>query len=159
MNLKSARTSALYLLITTSILMSCSNDNYSKIPEVLNIQNNTRDEFYVKYGFTDSVPNAYHKNIQLIGSMGQQSNYEFEYSMITDLWMSESKFNELVSQISIYKIQHNDTSYVNPKYFNKKSAWEHKVYNVYNSGLVHIFNDSITTSYNQLIVCDSMFTK
>jgi hypothetical protein len=156
MNLKSGIISALILFIVTSFFMSCRDDYYPKVPEVLYIKNNTGNEFYVKYGFTDSIPNAYLKNIQLIDTLGWHSYYEFEKSMITDLWMSESKFNELVSQISIYRIQHNDTSYVNPKYYNKKSAWEHNVEYIDN---IFSNNNQLTSSYNQLTVCDSMFTK
>lgn len=155
MNLKSAITSTLILFIVTSFFMSCKDDYYPKVHEVLYIKNNTGDEFFVKYSFTDSIPNAYRKNVQLIDTLGWHSYYEFEDSMIADLWMSESKFNELVSQISIYRIQHNDTSYVNSKYYNKKSAWEHNAYSDNN----YFNNNQLTSSYNQLTVCDSMFTK
>ena len=155
MNLKSAITSTLILFIVTSVFMSCRDDYYPKVPEVLYIRNNTGNEFYVKYGFTDSIPNAYRKNIQLIDTMGWHSYYQFEDSMVTDLWMSESKFNELVSQISIYRIQHNDTSYVNPKYYNKKSAWEHNAY----SDINYFNSHQLISSDNQLSICDSMFTK
>jgi len=156
MNLNSTIISAVIIFIVTSIFMGCRDDYYPKVPEVLYIKNNTGNEFFVKYSFTDSIPNAYYKNIQLIDTIGWHSYYQFEDSMITDLWMSESKFNELVSQINIYRIQHNDTSYVNPKYFNKKSAWEHNAYSDINYyGNSH----QLISSYNQLTVCDSMFTK
>ena len=155
MNLKSAITSALFLFTVSSFFVSCVDDFYPKVNEVLYFKNNTDDNFFVKYGFTDSIPNAYRKNIQLIDTLYFHNEYEFENSMITDLWMSESKFNELVSQISIYRIQNNDTSYVNPKYFNKKSAWEHSTF-----GDDNLFNvNPPNFSYNQLTVCDSMFAE
>jgi hypothetical protein len=135
--------------------MSCGDDYYQKVPEVLYIQNNTGDDFYVKYGFAESIPNAYSKNIQLIDATGRDGYYQFEYSTITDLWMSERQFNELVSQISIYRIQPNDTTYVNPKYYNKKSAWKHKTY----SDNHYFTGKQVISSYNQLTVCDSMFAK
>lgn len=155
MNSKPAIITAIILFVVTSFLMSCGDDYYEKVQEVLYIKNNTGNELYVKYGFADFIPNAYRNNIQLIGPMGRSGYYSFEYSMIPDLWMSEKQFNELVSQISIYRIQGNDTSYVDPKYYNTKSAWEHSSHS--NNGYFN--HKQLISSCNLLTVYDSMFTK
>jgi len=153
---KPVKISALILIIVSSFFTSCKDDFYPKVNEVLYITNNTSDTLFVKYGFTDSVQNAYQKNIQLIDTMGLDGFIQFDDSLITGLWMTESKFNVLVSQISIYRIQHQDTDFVNPKYYNKKSAWEHHIISSYN----HFFNTSqLTFSENKLSICDSMFIK
>lgn len=151
---KSVRISASFLLLVSLFFVSCEDDFYPKVFEVLHIKNNTADKIYVKYGFTSTIQNSYQDNIQLIDTMEVDGYYQFEDSLFSGLWMTESRFNELVSQLSIYRIHNKDTDYVNPKYYNKKSTWEH--HKGYRNNLVSN-RDELLSSENTLSICDSMF--
>ena len=141
------------LLTTVLYLVSCMDNNYyPKVSEILIIQNGTDSTIYVEYSFLES--NIYPgRRVTNSVTKSMSGWLRFEDTQITGLWMSEKEFNKCVSKIRIYHLIKGDSTFVDPHYFNTKSAWKS---NLYNSGSsIHDYKENL----NELTILPEMFNK
>jgi hypothetical protein len=141
------------LMTTVLFLVGCMDNNYyPKVSETLNIQNGTDTTIYVEYGFLE--PDIYPGRKVTVSFTKSMSGWlRFEDTQITGLWMSEKEFNKYVSKIRIYNLIKGDSIFVDPHYFNTKSAWKS---NFYNSGSsIHDYKEN----RNELTILPEMFNK
>jgi len=141
------------LLAVVLFLAGCMDNNLysSKVEETLYIQNGTDSTIYVEYGFL-RISNPYMRRVRDSIPRSMSTSYRFVDSQINGLWMSEKDFNGYVSKIRIYKLKKTDTTFVAPRYFNKKSVWK---YHFDNEG--YDFNPRM--SLNDLTILPTMFNQ
>lgn len=163
--------------VTIFSFISCYDEYSRKISEELYFVNEATTEIYIKFDFLDknllNIDTVELKNpnseffdrffvedgkvkIVRLNPTNITFQYQFDESYIKDIWMSEREFNHYISQIHIYKIVNNDTLFVNPNLYNKKSKWD---YHIYTDG--HFFYRSTVPSAvsNRLNINDNMFDK
>ena len=138
--------------MATVLLAGCmDNGQYPKVSELLYIQNGTDSIIYVEYGFSNRAYSYYGNNTDSVPKTGV-SIYQFDYSQINGLWMSEKDFNAYMLKIRIYKLNKKDTTFVAPHYYNTKSAWKYD-FNNSNSEF------GMKVSRNVLIILPTMFNQ
>ncbi len=136
------------LMTTALFLTGCMDTNLiSRVSESLEIQNGTDSTIYVEYGFLDPLNAYYNGGVRDSVPMSLSSRYYFYNMQETDLWMSEKNFNKYVSEIRIYRLVKGDSIFVEPHYYNTKSAWNYK------------FLDDFNQIQNKLTILPGMFNK
>jgi len=129
------------LIISVLLLAACiDNSRYPKVVETLYIHNETDTTIYVEYGFLKQM-NGYGRGVKDSVPKSMQTWFQFDDSLVTNLWMSEQDFNKYVSQLKIYKLVKGDSIFVAPRYYNAKSVWDCKFYGGYESDFKENQND------------------
>ena len=132
------------LLILSLLILSCSSDYnyYPKVIEVLTIKNETNFELYF---LKNNIYNEAIKIERAGGSMIEISGYEY------DLWLSEAQFEDFLSDVIIFRVNdENDTVYIDPVYYRKKTNWTLHTESYHDWG-------EMKTNYNILNLNSSMF--
>ena len=145
------------IFISFMLFQSCVSNYYPKISEWIYIENKTDSVIYINYSSIDSIRYFSNQNSHSLDTTFNVFSCQFNDALIPNLWMSENKFNELVSQLQIYKIVNNDTIYVDPKYYNKKTAWKHHISKLISGSIMFKSNDIFMISDNMISIQDSMF--
>lgn len=139
----------LCVLTTVLFLTGClDNSSYPKVAETLIIYNNTDSTIYIEYGFLKSISPAGHVRRDSVPK-SMSSFFQFNDSMITNLWISEKDFNIYVSQLKIYRLENRDSIFVAARYYNTKSAWDYHFNN----------NNYMKENQNELNIYPEMFIK
>ena len=138
-------------MISVLFIASCvDNSRYPKVTEILYIHNETDSTIYIEYGFLKHV-STYEWRIKDSIPKSMSSWFRFDDSRVTNLWMSENDFDKYVSQLKIYKLENGDSIFVDPQYYNTKSAWDYHFYNEDDS--------NIKENQNNLTIHSEMFNK
>lgn len=137
------------LVTITTLFVSCGNSYYPKVSESLCIINNSDTTIIVEYRF-DSLPSYFYKGVKdTIPS--KMASRKFIQNNTEDLWIREAAFEKLIAQIRIYRIENNDTIFIDKSLYNKRIHWNY----FYNRD----FESISAENTNSLTVKNEMFNK
>lgn len=132
------------LISLTVFIVSCSDYNYyPKVFEVLTFENETDYKLY--YIKKSTLTDNYTFEIERTRSFRTEI-YGYEY----DLWLSEAQFEDFLSDVKIFRVNNeNDTIYIDPTYYRKKTNWTLQTESYHDWG-------EMKTNYNSLTLTSSM---
>ena len=121
------------LLVSVLFLSACfDRNNSADVNETLNIINKTDSTFIVEYYSRagDSLIAKYN----LSSHMGLYESIDKTSFNGAEKWLTESEFNEAVACLRIFRLENNDTIFVNPAHFNKRALWRSTMNRYYDLG-------------------------
>ncbi|MDO9153678.1 MAG: hypothetical protein Q7U47_08235 [Paludibacter sp.] len=114
----------LFYLLLLLVFTSCDkDDHYPKVRESISIENMTDTMFVVDAKLIRNL-NA-PKNDTVWSTARIWFNID-ENSY--DIWLTEKQFNTLIPALKIYRIEGNDTLFVDKKYYNNLKMWDNEFY-------------------------------
>jgi hypothetical protein len=138
-----------FLFIITLFFASCNDRNYPKVDDSLCIINKTDTTIYIEYGFENQLTDYYSSNRDSVPS--EMISIRYLSNNTSDLWLRQDSLEKMIAKIKIYRVDNQDTIFVEYKYYSKLTQWEH----TYN----HFYESSLNDNRNSLTVRSEMFNK
>jgi hypothetical protein len=128
-------------------VISCDDRSYyPKIDESITVINKTDTLLYVEYDFETDLnfakKDSAFSNASTIHYITNKTDYP---------WLRVSDFEAIISKIKIYRLEKNDTLFVNGNLYNKRSQWNYQ--------LSPYFDSSTFANFNSINITPEMFNK
>lgn len=135
------------IIIISLTFISCDDRSfYPKVNESISVINKTDTLFFVEYGFIIDSNSTRKDSVYSHSATLQYINNE-----TNNLWLKESDFEAIIAKIRIYRIEENDTSFVDKNFYNKRAQWNYQ-FNRYT-------DSQIFANFNSIVITSEMFTK